>query len=298
MTAKPSIGDKLAYYALLVFEKPFGLMPTSWMWRIGAGLGFVAHQFAKKRRAIVQANLRIVHPDFSDDQIGSLSKEVFRKSFGNLASSINTGFVSRRRLEKIITITGQENIKNLEPEKGCIMLLFHMGNWEVLSRIAPMFETDKPSAAMFRPLNNTLINDHITRGREKDGTQLFGRKRGLIQAHKFIKAGGILGILGDQYSGAAGIKLPLFGKETSITPLPAILSQKYDCPIMPVIVQTVAPGKWIADFQTPFSIPKELDKSAATEKLVPVFEKVMTEHCSDIFWLHDRWKVKHTLKYK
>jgi len=271
-------------------------MPTSWMWRFGAGLGNITHALAKKRKAIVQANLNIVNPELDKIQISSLSKEVFRKSFANLASSINTGFISSKKIPKIITISGQENIRTLDPEKGCIMLLFHMGNWEILSRLAPLLETEKPCAAMFRPLNNSLINEHITQSREKDGTRLFGRKRGLIEASKFLRDGGILGILGDQHAGNPGIKLPLFGKETSITPLPVMLAQKYNCPIMPVTVTTEAPGKWIANFGETFYIPKELDKTEATKLLIPVMESTMRNHCSDIFWLHDRWKIKRSLK--
>lgn len=266
------------------------------MWRIGAGIGCIAHKLAKKRRAIVQANLKIVHPNLPAEQLQDLSKEVFRKSFANLASSINTGFISSKKIPNIVTIKGQQHIDNLDPKKGCIMLLFHMGNWEVLSRIAPLFNSEKPSAAMFRPLNNSLINDHITQSREKDGTKLFGRKRGLIQASKFLRDGGILGILGDQHAGGAGITLPLFGKETSITPLPTMLAQKYDCPIIPVTVSTISSGKWTIEFAQPFSIPADLDKTAATKLLIPVMENVMTEHCSDIFWLHDRWKLKHSLR--
>ena len=295
MTSKPSISDKLAYYALLLFEKPFGLIPTSWMWQIGAGLGYIAHKYAKKRKAIVLANLRIVHPDLPDDQLIALSKEVFRNSFANLASAVNTGFISSKRFRKIVKLTGQENIRNLDPKKGCVLLLFHMGNWEVLSRTTPLFDTEKPVGCMFRPLNNPLINDHITRSRERDGSRLFARKRGLIEASKFLRDGGILGILGDQHAGNAGIKLPLFGKETSITPLPTMLAQKYGCPIIPVTLSTVAPGKWVARFGAPITIPKELDKTEATKLLIPVMETVMTEHCSDIFWLHDRWKLKHQL---
>jgi KDO2-lipid IV(A) lauroyltransferase len=295
VTAKPSISDKLAYYALLLFEKPCGLIPTSLMWRIGAGLGYIAHRFAKKRKAIVLANLRIVHPELPDDQLNTLSKVVFRNSFANLASAVNTGFISSKRFRKIVNLTGQENIRALDPKKGCILLLFHMGNWEVLGRTAPLFDSEKPVGCMFRPLNNSLINDHITSSRERDGSRLFGRKRGLINASKFLRDGGILGILADQHSGKAGIKLPLFGKETSITPLPTMLAQKYDCPIIPVTLSTVAPGKWLARFESPIIIPKELNKIEATKCLIPVMEKIMQEHSSDIFWLHDRWKIKSEL---
>jgi len=295
VTRPPTISDKLAYYALILFEKPIGLLPTSWMWRFGAVVGSLAHSFAKKRKAIVQANLKIVHPELNTEEINTLSKDVFRKSFGNLISSINTGFMPFKKVQKIVSIENQNKLSKLDDQKGCIMLLFHMGNWEILTRVAHMIDSDKPSAAMYRPLNNPLINDFITNSREKDGTLLFGRKKGLIQASKFIRDGGMLGILADQHSGNAGIKLPLFGKETSITPLPSMLAQKYDCPIMPVTVETTAPGKWAISFDDPINIPKDLDKDEAAKLLLPLMEKVMFENSSDVFWLHDRWKIKHEL---
>ena len=295
MNKRPSIGDKFAYFALIAFEKPIGWIPTSWMWRIGAGVGFLAYHLVKKRTAIVQANLKIVHPDLDDQEIDTLTRQVFRKSFGNLISSVNTGFIPFKKVQQIVTIKDQHHFKNIGEDKGCIMLLFHMGNWEILTRVAHMIDIKKPSGAMYRPLNNVLVNDYITKSREKDGTQLFGRKKGLILATKFIRDGGMLGILADQHSGKAGIDLPLFGRETSITPLPSMLAQKYDCPVIPVTVVTSSPGKWDISFNEPISIPKSLSKEEATQLLIPAMEKVMIENSSDIFWLHDRWKLKREL---
>ena len=295
MNRRHSIGDKLAYYALIIFEKPIGWLPTSWMWNFGAFFGKLAHSVAKKRTAIVQANLKTVHPEMDNNELETLSKEVFRRSFGNLVSSINTGFMPFKKIKQVVTIKNQHQLDKLESDKGCIMLLFHMGNWEILTRVAHMIDSDRSAGAMYRPLNNILIDKHIKRSREKDGTQLFGRKKGLIQASKFIREGGMLGILADQHSGRAGINLPLFGKETSITPLPCMLAQKYNCQIIPVTVVTTAPGQWDISFCTPFRVSKELNKTEATKLLIPVMEKVMKEHSSDIFWLHDRWKLKRTL---
>jgi lauroyl/myristoyl acyltransferase len=51
----------------------------------------------------------------------------------------------------------------------------------------------------------------------------------------------------------------------------------------------------VANFRDPITIPKELDKTEATKLLIPEMETIMKEHCSDIFWLHDRWKIKHQL---
>ncbi len=295
MSSSSSISDKFAYYALRLSEIPFGIIPTSWMWRFGASIGFIAHSLAKKRRSIVRANLKIIHPEFTDTQIDSLAKKVFRNSFGNLAAALSTGCISPDRFKTKVTTSGLEQIKNLSPEHGCIMLAFHMGNWEILSRAAHYLDTDKPLASMYRPLNNPLLNDHITRIRKQDGAKLFGRKQGLIEACKFLRDGGILGILGDQHSGNAGVKLSLFGKETSITPLPAILAQKYNCPVIPIIIQTVSPGKWHVQLKQPISIAQNLNKSEATQLLIPHMEAIMRECSADIFWLHDLWKIKHQL---
>lgn len=270
-------------------------MPTSWMWRIGAGLGCIAHRFAKRRKAIVLANLKLVHPELSDEEITSLSKKVFRYSFANLASVLNTGFISPERFKKIASISGTEHFKNIAQNKGFILLIFHMGNWEILSRSNLLVDYQKPFGSIFRPLNNQLISDYITRNRKRDGCQLFPRKRRLIEASKFVRDGGVLGILGDQFSGNAGVKLLLFGKETSITPLPAILAQKYDCPIIPVTVQTIAPGKWHIEIKAPISIDKNLSKSEATKQIIPQMEAIMKQYSPDIFWLHDLWKLKNSL---
>ncbi len=216
MTDQPSIGDKLTFFALITLEKPISLLPTSCMWRFGSVLGRIAHRFAKKRRAILQANLKIVNPETSDLELTKLSQELFRKSLGNLASTMNTDCISSKKIRQLVTINDQEQVEVLDNDKAC----------------------------------------------------------------KFLKA---------------GVTLPLFGKETSITPLPVILAQNYDCPILPVTIKTTAPGKWDLDFEKPFHLAKELDKTEATKLLIPIMEKIMKEHCSDIFWLHDRWKVKRSL---
>lgn len=259
-------------------------------------LGSLCHFLTKKRRIIVAHNLKIVHPEMSDEEIKKLTKKVFRYSFANLTSAINTSAISLKRLKKTVSIHGQENFSELPDEQGAIFMLFHMGNWEALGRIAPLLNTDKPTAAMYRPLKNGFIDDHVRKKREREGTKLFSRKKGLIEANKFLRNGNILGILSDQHSGNAGFHHPLFGLESSITPLPALLAVKHGCPVIPVSLITEKPGKWKIEYHSPINIPKGTSKEEGTKMLIPAMEKIMREHSLDIFWLHDRWKIKHQLK--
>lgn len=258
------------------------------------------HFCASKRRKIVAYNLRMVHPEKSEHDIIALTKKVFQYSMANLTASINTGYISDQKLEKLVTIKGQEHISNLDPDKGAIFMISHMSNWEIISRITQFFHTEKPTGAMYRPLPNSLLDDFIRSKRERSGTKLFSRKRGLIEANKFLRDGGILGILSDQHAGKSGIHLPLFGKETSITPLPTLLAQKYDCPIIPVALYTEKPGRWTLECRTPFHLPtkQQADKVEATKLIVAQLADIMQKHSKDIFWIHDRWKIKHMFKKK
>lgn len=289
---KPTIPDRLVYGVLLCVEKLLGVLPCSWVWHMGSLLGAFAYPLSGKRRDIVRHNLSTVHPEASENEIEQLSKEVFRRSFANLLCSLNTTHLSSDKLAQVLSVEGLDNISGIHKDQGAILLLFHMGNWEILTKIRGLIPHKNPLGSMYRPLKNPLIDQHVRKQREAEGAQLFSRKKGLVMAQKFLKKGGFLGILCDQYAGRAGLKTKLFGAESSITPLPAILALKHQCPMIPVSLATTAPGKWHLCFHEPVHLPSTLDKISGTEHLIKTMERMMKDYSQDVFWLHDRWKIR------
>ena len=172
-----------------------GALPCSFVWKLGALLGAAAYPLSGKRRAIVHHNLSMVHPEASAEELSQLSKSVFRNSYANLLSSLNTSGRPHRNIEHILTLADLQNIENIPKEQGAILLLFHMGNWEILTKMHELIPNENPVGGMYRPLKNPLIDEHVKKQRESGGSQLFSRKRGLIMAQKFLKKGGFLGIL-------------------------------------------------------------------------------------------------------
>lgn len=298
MKSTATISDKLTYYSVRAVESILSLIPTSVVWRFGSLLGRIMHVCASKRRKIVHHNLSLVHPEKSEEELAALTKTVFRYSMANLTASVNTACIADHKVNKLITVKGKEHIKALDPDKGVIFMLSHMGNWEVLVRTAQLVDLHRPVGAMYRPLKNPLIDKHLRKKRERAGFKLFSRKRGLIEASKFLRDGNALGIFSDQHSGKSGIHLPLFGKETSITPLPASLAQKFDCPIIPVTLHTTSPGRWTLECLPAFTLPPaaEADKEATGQIIADHLAHIMKTYSQDIFWIHDRWKVKHQFK--
>jgi len=45
-------------------------------------------------------------------------------------------------------------------------------------------------------------------------------------------------------------------------------------------------------FHEAVHLSPDLDKISATEELVKTMEKMMRTYSKDIFWMHDRWKIK------
>ena len=289
---KTTLSHRFAYLALISVEMVLGLLPCSLVWRLGSIIGSVAYPLSGKRRTIVHHNLGMVHTKASEGELAEMSKSVFRNSYANLLCSLNTSGRPHRGMENILSLEDIHNIENIPKDQGAILLLFHMGNWEILTKMHELIPNENPVGGMYRPLKNPLIDKHVKKQREAGGSQLFSRKRGLIMATKFLKKGGFLGILCDQWAGGAGIMTDLFGKESSITPLPAILALKHQCPIIPVSLSTISPGKWEMRFHEAVLLPPDLDKLSATKEIVKTMEKMMRTYSKDIFWMHDRWKIR------
>lgn len=295
MTQHRKLSHRISYLLLRAIEGVFRLLPIAIVWRIGAALGSLTHFLTKKRRTIVAKNLSFVRPDWSPEQCSAEAKQIFRYSFGNLFSSLKTGTMSNAKLSKHLEIITHDALLTLPPETGCVCLLLHMSNWELLGRVNDLRNSPKQAGAMYRPLNNDFIDEHIKSLRESTGTRLFSRKKGMKQAYQFLSEGNILGVLADQHAGASGVQLPLFGEMTSISPLVVMLAQKYQFPIFPVSLTTVSPGNWRLEFLAPITVEPELSKEEAIKKIMPAMESIMSTHLRDIFWLHDRWKLKRRM---
>jgi KDO2-lipid IV(A) lauroyltransferase len=289
---KITLYDRLAYAALVFLEKLFGTLPCWLVWKIGALTGQLIMMAAKQRRAIATYNLRLVHPEASGEDIKQYTKDIFRHSFGNLFSSIKTSTIPADQIQDHFETEDFHRLNELSADQGAILLLFHMGNWEMLTKMTALLPEHKALGGMYRPLKNPLIDAHVRNKREADGSLLFSRKRGLIKASQHIRNGGILGILCDQAAGHAGMRMPLFGKETSITPLPAILALKYNCPVFPISLESTTPGKWKMKVHSPLVFPADANKKSATQEIAATMEKLMKAYSKDIFWLHNRWKMK------
>jgi lauroyl/myristoyl acyltransferase len=104
-------------------------------------------------------------------------KEVFQRVVANLSSGFTFSRMSPEQMDEHLKIEGLEYLQAaLSEGKGAIVLLSHMGPWEALAHL-PSFFAERhgiqiPIGFMYRPLNNTYLDEYIKKQREVSGARL------------------------------------------------------------------------------------------------------------------------------
>lgn len=222
-------------------------------------------------------------------------KEVFQRAGANLFAGFTFNRMCPERIEKHIRIEGIEHLKEALTEgKGAIILLAHMGPWEALSQLPSLaikHDITAPFGAMYRPLNNTYLDDWFKQQREASGTRLFSRRDGFHKPVDFIRGGGMLGILADQKM-REGVVVPYFGSEAKTSPIPGLFLRRSQAPLLAVSIETLAPARWKIRVRQ-VELPEGLDDSKRAilaEQCNKVLELSLAQSVSDGFWLTSRFK--------
>ncbi len=277
---------RLECLAHTLIEFVAGLIPGPWVFRLGGMFGALVWHLLPQRRKIILRNLRIAFAgEKNPAELRRMAKETFRRSAANLVSAAHTARLPPEKLARVIHV---ENLGFLERalsnKKGVVLLLAHMGNWELLSRLIHFFPKGSRTGAYYRPLNNRLLDKRVLARRQADGTRMFSKLDNPLHVAGFLRDGGIVGILADQRVGRQGDLVTFFGRLTRASPLPSLLARRAKSEVLALSLTSVEPGRWVARFH-------EVRCPHVTEHCVEALETAMKCSPMDVFWLQERWKV-------
>lgn len=263
---------------------------------MGAALGSRAFRWMGQRRRIVVNNLRIVSGgNESYARCEATGREVFRRTGANFAGGFRFGLLSPEEPGDYIEIRGIENVRAVSKSgRGIIVLLAHMGPWEVLAQVGERIFPGLPRGSFYRPIDNPLVDRFVRAEREKRGTRLFSRTEGLAEPVALLRAGGALAIVADQRAGKSGVWAPFFGRNASTTRLPSILHRKTGASLIAISVRTAQPGRWIIEVHPPVFPDKENlgSREAFIRRCNEMLEKSLRTSVEDGFWFHRRWRAE------
>jgi heptosyltransferase-2 len=257
-----------------------------------------------KHRKLILRNLKIAFADeYSEAELSKIGRESFFRFFDNSLTAVWAAGHSDEEVDSLYEVIGvTENlVPALEEKKGVMDILFHLGNWELLSRIIPKLPNAKFST-IFQPLKNPHFNRLVEKWRGASGIRLLNRHEGFGESIACLRRGEVVSMLVDQHAGDHGMWIPLFGRMASTTPLPAILARRTGAKIIPVFCRRICPQgssveqrcstlpmKWQIEFGKAISTQ---DRSEG-EIMAEIHERLEAEIRRDPanwFWFHNRWK--------
>lgn len=287
---------RIEYLLFLLLITPLEWLPIPVAMCVGRMAGWLAYWLLPSRRRIVRNNLAISFgKKASSRNLFRDSKEVFCRIGANLLASFPTACIKKEKLARHLDIEGEEHLKKaLANQQGAIGVLAHMGNWELLAQlphIHPVFQL--PFGALYRPLNNPLINQSIENKRQRRGTQLFSKQARLpiTPMIDFLeKKQGLLGILADQRAGNHGLVTSFFGTLTGITPLPALLHKRSQAPLVPIALFSHPTKRFCWKMRIFPALPSSQDIATATRLVAQGLQQMIELSPLDYFWMQERWK--------
>lgn len=276
---------RLEWLAQTGIEKLAGMLSGRQAYLLGEMLGGLAWHCMPVRQRIVLRNLRIAyHGEHDLPALQVMARQSFRRTGANLLSALHSTGLSAAEIDSIITVENPELAEEaLRKSPGLVLMPCHMGNWEILTRIHRKLPSGHPNGALYRPLNNPLLDARVLAQREMEGTRLFSKRDSFHQITGFVREGGILGILADQRVGNSGEIIRFFGRLTRTSPLPALIARRSKCQVLGMSLTTEAPGKWRVRFHA-------LNGPINTVNCAEAIERSMRDSPLDVFWLQERWR--------
>jgi len=275
-----------SYILLRLCEGVIGLLPLDAAFIIGKIGGELMYGLLRKRRAMALANLRLAFgAEMSEMQLHALNRKHFQLLGANFLAGLKASTMPSEKIWERVTA----DIPKERPRIGWLALISHQGCWELFSHLAARIPEYR-FGAVYRRLYNPFLDRYLRKTRAKSGTTLFDRYDDLLKCVRFLREGGVVGILIDQRAGRAGVWMPLFGRLASSSTLAATLMIRTGAPALPIAIETRGRARWKIIISDPVFPPDDGNTELLTARINRLLEEMIRRSPADWLWAHNRWK--------
>jgi len=233
----------------------------------------------------------MVFPDWSDEQVRRIAREVFAHFGKTGARFLRAPALSAEEVLASVRCEGLNLIHEaLNEGKGAILITAHIGNWE---RMAHYFSLNGITLSVIaRDANDEVSNRVVNRTRRSQGFEVYGRATAARRVLRDLQQNRCVGILPDQNAQEAFV--PFFGMPAGTVLGPAMFHLHTNAPILTTFCIEQGDGSYevmISRLNLPERTgDREADAVAIMARVNEAIEQAVREHPEQWLWLHDRWR--------
>ncbi|HZE58882.1 MAG TPA: lipopolysaccharide heptosyltransferase II [Chthoniobacterales bacterium] len=266
-------------------------LPLRVLFVLGNFMGFTGWLLLPQYRRLARRNLEAAFAnEKSPRELRRICRRHFQRTGANFLCGTKLGSMSPEKLGRYVEAENADAVhKHLRARRPVIVLLSHIGNWEVTGPLVPHYFHYARVGTVYQKLRNRYLDRDVNRKRARTGAELFDRSEGFHKPIELLRSGGLIGILGDQHAGDHGLWTPFFGRLASTSPLSALLAKRTGAAVIALAVYTVGPARWRLVF-TPLTDSTGLSVNSVTFEANEMIEQEIRRAPEDWFWVHNRWK--------
>ena len=283
------------------FIRALMLLPLPVATAIGEALGRAAWVLSGRLRRDMRASLSVAFPEQTAAERDAIARASL-VNLGRVGGEVITMRSWVSRLDAFVEAS-PEAIATIERararRKGIILVLGHIGNWELTSRLSRYVP---PNAAIGKRSWHPSLDALTERFRAENGVGTFWRDdpatgRNML---KLFRQGGTLGILIDQdIADVQSVFVPFFGRLAATPRAAADLALRFGAAVIVVTCHRRGPrardGHRLEVEEVPVHADAE-DHEAEVIRLTAactaVQERAIRRHPDEWVWMHQRWKTR------
>ena len=207
--------------------KVVSLLPLCVLQWIASWIALLLNRFNSSMKRVSSINLKLAYPELNIEQHQALLKKTLKNQCLTYVESIKIwGMPQQYNTGLIKNIFGEQHLTEaLNSEKGTIVVLAHLGNWELVNVWLNQYTAP---VIMYKPSKNKGINRFMLEARQSSRATLVPTDENGVRAiFKHLKQGGLTVILPDHLpKESGGIYADFFGQKALSTILLSKLASK------------------------------------------------------------------------
>jgi KDO2-lipid IV(A) lauroyltransferase len=280
----------LLFVLPLLHRLPYG--PAT---ALGAAIGWLGYFASAKQRRLTLEHLAIAFPEKPEAE----RKRIARSCFAHLGrAAVESALADRLRIEDEVQLDprSEQVVRDAHAQgKGVLVVTAHVGNWELFAR--RICKVGPPCATVAKEQHDPRLTKLLEESRRQAGLTLFwrgsaGSARDML---KFLKNGGMVGVLIDQDTRVAGHFVPFFGRPAFTPRAAGDFAARLDAPLLVGITQRLAPRlhrMQIRSIDVPRTGDRDADSLALTAAATREIEAAIRARPEQWVWMHPRWRTE------
>ena len=269
------------------------LLPLTGLALLGQGLGVLLMVFGGQRRRIVRKNLDLCFPELSSTERRQLTRSHFQYLGRSLLERTLLWWSPRERLERLIQVQGDAQVRNLlDAGQPVILLVPHFVGLDAGgTAIAMRFNT----VNIYAEQSSATFDKLVLKGRRRFGDQLLlARREGARSTVKAMKSGRPFHYSPDiNMRRREAIFVPFFGIPAATTEGLSRLAKAAGAVVMPCVTRMLPGGQgYVVEIGDPWPDFPTKDAEADTRRMNEALETIIRTMPEQYYWVHRRFKTR------